>query len=157
MAADLHPADECDTTTLANTLAAAEASFEAIDVAATVEDPAECVADERHSLRAVLKALGDSPCKTRGAEPKQTGFSHWHGDEAAARAVADRIPSSLMYQLVGDGTLREAMTVGCGGIFELLIPRGTILVALEVSQRGQRLSPPHFSSGSESQKTPLNQ
>ena len=31
----------------------------------------------------------DSPWKTRIAAPKQTGFSRWHGDEAARRAVAN--------------------------------------------------------------------
>ena len=31
--------------------------------------------------RAVLRALNDSPWKTRIAAPKQTGFSRWHGDE----------------------------------------------------------------------------
>ena len=33
------------------------------------------------------RALNDSPWKTRIAAPKQTGFSRWHGDEAARRAV----------------------------------------------------------------------
>ena len=39
--------------------------------------------------RAVLRALNDSPWKTRIAAPKQTGFSRWHGDEAARRAVTN--------------------------------------------------------------------
>ena len=42
-AVELHPADEGDTTTLPKTLAAAEANLEAVDVAPTAEDPAECV------------------------------------------------------------------------------------------------------------------
>ena len=50
-------------------------------------DPAECVADKGYHSRAVLRALNDSPWKTRIAAPKQTGFSRWHGDEAARRAV----------------------------------------------------------------------
>ncbi len=37
----------------------------------------------------VLRALDDSPWKTRIAAPKQTGFSRWHGDEAARRAVTN--------------------------------------------------------------------
>ena len=45
VAAELHPADEGDTTTLPKTLAAAEANLEAVDVAPTAEDPAECVTD----------------------------------------------------------------------------------------------------------------
>ena len=35
------------------------------------------------------RALNDSPWKTRIAAPKQTGFSRWHGDEAARRAVTN--------------------------------------------------------------------
>ena len=51
--------------------------------------PAECVADKGYHSRAVLRALNDSPWKTRIAAPKQTGFSRWHGDEAARRAVTN--------------------------------------------------------------------
>ena len=36
-----------------------------------------------------MRALNDSPWKTRIAAPKQTGFSRWHGDEAARRAVTN--------------------------------------------------------------------
>ena len=53
------------------------------------EDPAECVADKGYHSRAVLRALNDSPWKTRIAAPKQTGFSRWHGNEAARRAVTN--------------------------------------------------------------------
>ena len=83
VAAELHPADEGDTTTLFKTLAAAEANLEAVDAAPTAENPAACVADKGYHSRAVLKALDDSLWKTRIAEPKQKGFSRWHGDEAA--------------------------------------------------------------------------
>ena len=55
--AELHPADEGDTTTLPKTLAAAEANLEAVDVAPTAEDPAECVTDKGYHSRLVLKAL----------------------------------------------------------------------------------------------------
>ena len=89
VAAELHPADEGDTTTLSKTLAKAEANLEAVDAAPTSEDPAECVADKGYHSRAVLRALNDSPWKTRIAAPKQTGFSRWHGDEAARRAVTN--------------------------------------------------------------------
>ncbi len=89
VAAELHPADEGDTTTLCKTLAVAEANLEAVDAAPTAEDPAECVADKGYHSRAVLKALDDSPWKTRISEPKQNGFSRWHGDEAARRAVTN--------------------------------------------------------------------
>ena len=40
VAAELHPADEGDTTTLSKTLAKAEANLEAVDAAPTSEDPA---------------------------------------------------------------------------------------------------------------------
>ena len=89
VAAELHPADEGDTTTLSKTLAKAEANLEAVDAAPTAEEPAECVADKGYHSRAVLRALDDSPWKTRIAAPKQTGFSRWHGDEAARRAVTN--------------------------------------------------------------------
>ena len=89
VAAELHPADEGDTTTLSKTLAKAEANLEAVDAAPTSEDPAECVADKGYHSRAVLRALNDSPWKTRIAAPKQTGFSRWYGDEAARRAVTN--------------------------------------------------------------------
>ena len=89
VAAELHPADEGDTTTLSKTLAKAEANLEAVDAAPTSENPAECVADKGYHSRAVLRALNDSPWKTRIAAPKQTGFSRWHGDEAARRAVTN--------------------------------------------------------------------
>ena len=89
VAAELHPADEGDTTTLCKTLAVAEANLKAVDAAPTAEDPAECVADKGYHARAVLKALDDSPWKTRIAEPKQKGFSRWRGDEAARRAVTN--------------------------------------------------------------------
>ena len=78
-----------DPTTLSKTLAKAEANLEAVDAAPTLENPAECVADKGYHSRAVLRALNDSPWKTRIAAPKQTGFSRWHGDEAARRAVTN--------------------------------------------------------------------
>ena len=74
VAAELHPADEGDTTTLGKTLAAAEASLKAVDLAPTVENPAECVADKGYHARAVLKDLDNSPWKTRISEPKQAAF-----------------------------------------------------------------------------------
>ena len=36
-----------------------------------------------------MKALDDSPWKTRISEPRQNGFSRWCGDEAAQRAVTN--------------------------------------------------------------------
>ena len=61
------------TTTLPKTLAAAEANLEAVDVAPTAEDPAECVTDKGDHSRLVLKALDDGPWKSRISEPAE-GF-----------------------------------------------------------------------------------
>ena len=89
VAAELHPADEGDTTTLPKTLAATEENLANVDAAPTAEDPAECPTDKGYHSRSVLEALDDSPWKTRISKPKQTGFSLWHGDDAARRAVTN--------------------------------------------------------------------
>ena len=70
VAAELHPADEGDTTTLSKTLAKAEANLEAVDAAPTSENPAECVADKGYHSRAVLRALNDRSLEDpdRGAQ-----------------------------------------------------------------------------------------
>ena len=82
VAAELHPADEGDTTTLPKTLETAKENLASVDAAPTAEDPAECVTDKGYHSRAVLKALDNGPWKTRIAEPKQKGFARWRGDEA---------------------------------------------------------------------------
>ena len=87
IAAELYPADQGDTTTLAATLTAAEANLAAVDAAPTAEDPAELVTDKGYFGRRVLKPLEDSAWKTRIAEPKGQGISRWHGDDEARRAV----------------------------------------------------------------------
>ena len=90
VAAELHPADECDTTTLPMTLAAAEANLEAVDVAPTDEDPSRmCDAISGYHSRLVLKALDDGTWKSRISEPMQKGFARSHGDDAARRAVSN--------------------------------------------------------------------
>jgi hypothetical protein len=89
VAAALHPADEGDTTTLSKTLAATKENLDAVDAAPTPDDPAECVADKGYHSRAVLKDLDAGPWKTRISAPKQKGFSRWHGDDAARRAVTN--------------------------------------------------------------------
>ena len=84
-----------------------QANLEAVDAAPTSEDPAECVADKGYHSRAVLRALNDSPWKTRIAAPKQTGFSRWHGDEAARRAVTNnraRLKSGVSRRIEGGNT-----------------------------------------------------
>src|SRR3712207_28667 len=91
VAAEIHCADEGDTTTLSGTLAVAEANLDEVGKAPTPDAPAECVADKGYHSRTVLKTLDRSAWKTRIAEPQRTAFSRWHGDEGARSAVsADR-------------------------------------------------------------------
>jgi transposase len=87
VAAALHPADNGDTTTIEGTLAAAENNLAQIDAAPTPDEPSELVADKGYHSRAVLKDLDGGAWKTRIAEPKQPGFSRWHGDDKARAAV----------------------------------------------------------------------
>src|SRR5438045_4851213 len=91
VAAALHPADHGDSTTGEGTLAAAEKNPAQTDAAPTQDEPSELVADKGYHSRAVLKDLNSGAWKTRIAEPKQRGFSRWHGDDKARAAVyADR-------------------------------------------------------------------
>src|SRR4051812_12797643 len=87
VAAEIHPADQGDTTTLPGTLAAAEANLATVDAVPTPEDPAELVADKGYHSRAGLKDLEDSAWKSRVAEKKTRDVHRWHGDEEARRAV----------------------------------------------------------------------
>jgi Transposase and inactivated derivatives len=87
VAAALHPADNGDTTTINGTLAAAEKNLAQIHAAPTPAKPSELVADKGYHSRAVLKNLDCGVWKTRIAEPKQSGFSRWHGDDKARVAV----------------------------------------------------------------------
>jgi transposase len=87
VAAALHPADQGDTTTIEGTLAAAEQNLAQVDAAPTNQQPGELVADKGYHSRAVLKTLDGGVWKTRIAEPKQPGFSRWHGDDEARVAV----------------------------------------------------------------------
>jgi transposase len=87
VAAELHPADEGDTTTIAGTLAAAETNLAQVSAAPTEDNPSELITDKGYHSRAVLKDLDGGVWKTRIAEPKQPGFSRWHGDDKARAAV----------------------------------------------------------------------
>ena len=87
VAAALHPADQGDTTTIEGTLAAAEKNLTQISAGPTTQEPSELVADKGYHSRAVLKALNGGVWRTRIAEPKQPGFSRWHGDDKARLAV----------------------------------------------------------------------
>ena len=87
VAAALHPADEGDTTTIEGTLTAAEKNLAQVSAAPTKPEPSELVADKGYHSRAVLKDLDGGAWKTRIAEPKQSGFSRWRGDDKARAAV----------------------------------------------------------------------
>jgi transposase len=87
VAAEIHPADQGDTTTLPATLETAEANLAAVDAAPTPASPAELVADKGYHSRNGLKDLEDGVWKSRIAEKKVAGVSRWHGDEEARRAV----------------------------------------------------------------------
>jgi hypothetical protein len=84
VAAALHPADQGDTTTIVGTLAAAEKNLAEVSAAPTKD---KLVADKGYHSRAGLKELDGGAWKTRIAEPKQPGFSRWHGDDKARAAV----------------------------------------------------------------------
>jgi transposase len=87
VAAALHPADHGDTRTIEGTLAAAEKNLAQISAAPTKQEPSELVADKGYHARALLKDLDGGVWKTRIAEPRQKGFSRWHGDDKARAAV----------------------------------------------------------------------
>src|SRR5512140_3785815 len=87
VAAEIHPADEGDTTTLSGTLQAAAAKLAKVDRAPSTSETAELVADKGYHSRAVLKDLDGGVWKTRIAEPQRTAFLRWHGDTEARDAV----------------------------------------------------------------------
>src|SRR4051812_5993508 len=87
VAARLHPTDHGDTTTIADTLAAAQNNLAQVSAGPTKQQPSELVTDKGYHSRAILKDLDGGVWKTRIAEPKQPGFSRWHGDDKARAAV----------------------------------------------------------------------
>jgi len=87
VAAEVHAADQGDTSTMPGTLASAADHLAAVDAAPTPEAPAELVADKGYHSRDTLKTLDDGPWKTRISEPHRDAFARWHGDDAARRAV----------------------------------------------------------------------
>src|SRR5271165_7674100 len=69
------------------TLASAAEHLKAVDTVPTPEAPAELIADKGYHSRDALKALDGGPWKSRISEPHRDGYSLWHGDDAARRAV----------------------------------------------------------------------
>src|SRR5512143_1262775 len=86
VAAEIHPADKGDTTTLSSTLKAAAANLAKVDRAPSTTATTELVADKGYHSRAVLKDLDGSVWKTRIAEPQHTAFLRWRGDTEARNA-----------------------------------------------------------------------
>ena len=87
VAAEIHPADEGDTTTLEGTLQAAAANLAKVDRAPSTTETAELVADKGYHSRGVLKDLAGGVWKTRIAEPRRPAVLRWHGDTQARDAV----------------------------------------------------------------------
>jgi len=87
VAAEVHPADQGDTTTLEGTLEAAAAGLAAARAAPEVDAPTDLVADKGYHSRAVLKDLDGGPWRSRIAEPKAKDVLRWQGDHEARRAV----------------------------------------------------------------------
>ena len=121
MAAEVHLADRGDTTTLPETLEAAEANLAAVDAAPTPADPAELVADKGYHSRAGLKDLEDGSWKSRIAEKKGRGVHRWHGNVEARRAVYNSRAR------LRSGVAREAFKLRaelCERGFALVLDRG---------------------------------
>jgi transposase len=121
VAAELHCADQGDTTTMSGTLASAERHLAAVDAAPAPEAPAELIADKGYHSRAGLKALDGGPWKTRISEPKRDEFSRWHGDDAARRAVYNNRTRLL------SGVARQAFKLRAELVergFALMLDRG---------------------------------
>ena len=74
VAAELHPADEGDTTTLSKTLAKAEANLGAVDAAPTSEDPAECVAGCVSKVVEIGFGASPSGLSFAAVRPRGQGF-----------------------------------------------------------------------------------
>lgn len=105
VAAEIHPADQGDTTTLSGTLQAAAANLAKVERAPSTTQTAELVADKGYHSRAVLKDLDGGVWKTRIAEPKRPAFLRWHGDTKARDAVyANR---NRLRSEIGKGGMRK--------------------------------------------------
>jgi transposase len=71
VAAEIHPADQGDTTTLEGTLEAAAEGLDAAGVAPDPDAPADLVTDKGYHSRPVLKDLDGGPWRGRIAEPSE--------------------------------------------------------------------------------------
>ena len=105
VAAEVHAADQGDTTTITGTLDAARRNLTRVGAPSSPDDPAECVADKGYHSRALLKDLDGGPWKTRIAEPQRRGVSRWHGDKDARRAVYNN--RTRLRSAVGKQAMRQ--------------------------------------------------
>src|SRR5215210_270622 len=105
VAAEIHAADEGDTTTITGTLDAAQRNLTSVGAPPSPDDPAACVADKGYHARALLKDLDGGPWKTRIAEPQRRGISRWPGDEDARRAVYNN--RTRLRSAVGKQAMRD--------------------------------------------------
>ena len=101
VAAEVHAADEGDTTTITSTLDAAQRNLTRVGAPPSSDDPAECVADKGYHSRAVLTDLDGGAWKPRIAEPQRRGVSRWHGDADARRAVYNRARAAAAIPVPG--------------------------------------------------------
>ena len=121
VAAEVHAADQGDTTTMAGTLASAAEHLLAVDAAPTPEAPADLISDKGYHSRAGLKALDGGPWRSRISEPHRDEFSRWHGDDAARRAVYNNRARLL------SGVARQAFKLRAELVergFALILDRG---------------------------------
>ena len=161
VAAEIHPANRSDTTTLPQTLEAAPSTLVAVDAGPTAEDPAELIADKGHHARDGLKELEDSAWKSRIAEKpdrREEGAGRpslaWH-DEARravhnnrarlrsgvaketfkrrAEPVERRFALTLMRLMIGAGTPREFSARASAHLILLVIAADTLTITLIVT------------------------
>jgi transposase len=121
IAAEVHAADQGDTTTMPGTLASATEHLAAVDAAPTPETPAELIADKGYHARAGLKELDGGPWKSRISEPHRDKVSRWHGDDEARRAVYNNRARLL------SGVARQAFKLRAELVergFALILDRG---------------------------------
>jgi transposase len=121
VAAEVHTAEQGDTTTMPGTLASAAEHLAAVQAEPTPEAPAELTADKGYHSRAGLKSLEDGPWKSRIAEPRRDEFLRWHGDDAARRAVYNNRARLL------SGAARQAFKLRAELVergFALILDRG---------------------------------
>jgi hypothetical protein len=101
VAAEIHPADRGDTTTLPETLQAAEANLAAVDAAPRPEDPAELVADKGDHSREGLKELEDGAWRSRIAEKPGGAASPRRRCRGSAAGTATTRPGGRSTTIVG--------------------------------------------------------